>query len=108
MTTVADIATALSTVTGIKGVPNWPNTPTAGMAWPRIASRDLDPFPLINWEIYVALSADQKAATDKYTSVVPLIRDALRAHVFVTKDEPVVIPGPQNSMFAVLITARSE
>ena len=106
MTSRSDIATALNTITGLTAVADWPATPTPGLAWPRLVEVTTDPFPMSNWEVYVALPADLPSAEAQYDLYEPQLRDALQPYMYVETVSKVQVG--QNGVLAALVTGRSE
>lgn len=104
-----EIATALGTVDTVTGSEFRPSVLRAGNAWAQIASHDrADGFFAATWSIYVALPADERAASVWFDEHIQDLRDALAPVVYIDRDEPAVISTDAGDIFALLITARSE
>lgn len=111
MTTRTDIMNALNTA-GIEGVTAFKGRPTVlepGAAWPQVQAHELlAGLWEVTWGIYVIMPADITAAEDWYDDNIQDLRDALQPVVFIDRDEPTALNTGNNTVFAVLITARSE
>lgn len=110
MTTRADIAAALSTITGVSGSEYRPSVLGSGVAWAQMAAWDRDAGQAFirTWNIFIVLPADERQAAQWLDANLDAVADALRADVFVDRVEPVTLPADSGSLFAALITARSE
>lgn len=106
----AEIATALNTVTGVKGYEYRPKTLRAGDAWPVLESLSLE-HSLVwrpSWTVMVILPADERAAgawiDDHFTDLAA----ALRVPGFPETADTVVIPSTSGDIPALAISMRSE
>jgi hypothetical protein len=107
-----EIATALSSVEGMKGYAYRPSIPREGDAWPLLGvlERDEDAgWFMVTWNVIVFLPQDERKASEwvdvRYADLV----DALTPHGYVDRIEPVGISTSANaSQFGLQITMRSE
>lgn len=107
-----DIATALSTVSGLTGSEFRPSVLSQGVGWAQKTSHErAEGFFVTNWLVYVVVPQEERAAAKWYDANIATVRAALQSVVYVDKDEPVVIPAGDDgngNLYAVTITARSE
>lgn len=102
------IATALTTVEGVKGYEYPPTSPRAGDAWPMLGPMDRADGTAfyVTWNVAVFLPQDQRAAAvwidEKHEALVDALESAFG---FVDRIEPVLIGTDQ---YGLQITMRGE
>jgi hypothetical protein len=113
MTTRAEIAAALSTVSGVKCSAFRPRSLSKGSSWPQGPA--LDRVDLINfqqtWQVYIILPTGDEAASRWWDANVQDVINAISPVAYVDRLEPVLVPNGDTAtdlIPAMLITARSE
>jgi hypothetical protein len=100
----------LSTVADVTGSTYRPSVLGSGMAWPQIASWDRDTGQAFirTWSAYVILPQDERGAAQWLDDHLDGLAAALAAVMFVDRIAPVMLAAGNGSMFAALVTGRSE
>lgn len=106
----AAIATALSTVTGVKGYEYRPTTPRPGDAWPTLPTLDLLDGLVwsAEWKVIVFLPQEERAASVWIDAHFLAIVAALRVPGFADKAEPGLMTTTGGDQYVLEITMRSE
>lgn len=104
------IATALSTVEGVKGYPKRPKTTKVGDGWPLLGALERGPGMSFaaTWRVLVQLPSDELAASDWIDTRHEDLADALEPVGYVDRIEPVAIATEAGDKLGVQITIRSE
>jgi hypothetical protein len=109
--TRAELATALSTVTGLTGYEFKPTVITAGDAWALLDTADRGPGLAwsATWKVLVCLGGDEVKAMQMTDDVLPELVLALNPIAYVDQARPVIIAtegGP--ILFGLELTCTSE
>lgn len=116
MTTRQTIVDALNTAaipfgkTTVKATVQRPTVLGPGQAWPQYSldrHQASGQFEL-TWQVWLTLPAQEQSSTTWFDRSWPLLADALRPEMYVTRFEPVVIQSGQDALFGVLISGESE
>jgi hypothetical protein len=110
LTTRQDIATALTSVTGIFPVKYMPEIVTTGDAWPRFISADRahgDAFEY-TWAVNIVLGSDPQEAETAIDRLMPLIVDALDPVAFIDSYAPGVSTIGGTDVYVLEIRCRRE
>jgi hypothetical protein len=109
-TTRAAIATALNTVSGVKGYAKRPIAIKAGDAWPLLARLDRGEGEAweAQWRVIVLLPGSERDAVDAVDLLLPGVVAALDPVAFVDAAEPVVIATDAGDLPGLQISARSD
>jgi hypothetical protein len=109
-TTRAQIATALSTVSGVKGYAKRPTAVKAGDAWPILAAVTRGPGDSWGqtWRVLVLLPGSERDAVDAVDLLLPSLLGAVDGVVWVESAEPVVVATDAGDLPALQLSATSE
>lgn len=116
MTTRQDIVDALNAAripfgkSVVKASVQRPTALTPGQAWPQYVLDRHQPsgqFEL-TWQVWLILPTSEPASVTWFDESWPLLAEALRPEMYVTRFEPIVIPAGEGSLFGVLISGESE
>lgn len=104
------IATALSTVQGVRGYEYRPPTPRPGDAWPTLPSLELEHGLMwqATWTVIVFLPQEERAAAEWLDARFLEIAAALREPGLATAAQPAVMPTSGGDQYVLEITMRSE
>lgn len=105
----AEIAAALSTVTGVTGYAYRPTTPKPGDAWPLLGPLDRTDGLIFepSWRVLVLLPQDERAASEWIDGNYENLVDALLPVGFVDRIEPVSLDVGGSNQYALQISMRS-
>lgn len=106
------IATAMTAI-GLHGFVYRPALVREGDCWPLWAGASRGEGPLWAglthvWTVTIALSADERAASDWIDDHLDLIMDALTPVMAVDSFEPAALPTEAGDLLALTITGRTE
>lgn len=106
------LATALDSVTGVKGHQWRPATVVSGSAWPRLVTITRGPGDafLITWEVTVALGGEERTAANFTDDLWPELVDELEANgiLSITNAEPVLLQLHGTTMHALQVTGITD
>jgi len=105
-----ELADALSTAAGIKGMTKRPTTPRTGDAWPIWdgAERGDGGAFMMSWRVRVFLPQDEVAASTWIDANLDALYDAITPVAYVESFRPVAVPASSGEQLALDITVRSE
>jgi hypothetical protein len=105
-----DIATALSTVSGITGHPARPTVLSEGDAWPQWRGGVPHAYAVENtWAVLLVMPQADDVTADGYADEhLEALLDALRPVMSVDSVAPAEIPTEAGALYALMITGRSE
>ena len=109
--TRAEIAAAVSTVTGLNGFVQRPVSPNAGDAWPlwRGGERSDGSVFVNTWAVLLVLPSSETTADEWADLYGVQLADALESVMFVDAIAPATISaGSAGELLALMITGRSE
>lgn len=81
-----------------------------GQAWPQYKlDRDQASGQFERtWQVWLTTPTEEQASTTWFDASWPLLVDALRPVMYVTRFEPVIIPAGEGALFGIVITGESE
>jgi len=109
-TTRAEIATALTGVSGVTGYAERPAAVKPGDAWPTLALAKRGPglTVAVSWNITVLLAADEATATARTDALLLDLCAALDPVAYVDTVTPVAVATTAGDLLGLQITTRSE
>lgn len=105
------IAAALDYMEGVTGYEFRPTTPRPGDAWPLLGALERGPASAftVNWNVYVVLPADERAASQWIDDRVDELVGELEPVGFVDRVEPVKLDiNNDQTAYGLLVTIRGE
>jgi hypothetical protein len=104
------LADALSTVGGINGYPARPSALNEGDAWPQWRGGVPHAYAVENtWAVLIVLPTADDVTADSYADAhLDALLDALRPVMSVDSVAPAEIPSGGGTLYALMITGRSE
>lgn len=108
-TTRAELAAALTQVTGVTGYATRPTVVSENDAWPQLANvtRDGQAWAVV-WRIFVVLPSDERAAITRTDELFHELTDELGPWLYVDEVTPVLLTLEGGDRPALQITGRSE
>jgi hypothetical protein len=113
MDTRTELATALSSVTGVTGYAHRPMVITAGDAWPLFQEANRGPGQAwgATWKVFVILGStgDEKSTSDLSEDILPELVDEVNPIAYVESPVPAVeYPTSAGTFIALALTCTSE
>ena len=104
------IATALSSVAGVKGYEYRPTTPRPGDAWPTLPTLELHSGLMwqAEWTVIVFLPQDERGASEWIDAHFEDVAAALRGPGLATTAQPALMATGAGDQYVLEITMKSE